>query len=356
MKTDKKEQSKKKLLGSNSEPVIDPDNYNMSLSSALNHYNENYEYRDYKNSAIDYAMSIGIDVPRSIPEVEFRSIGAVCRLLLREQPISIKHIEYVNQVLTELAKSTKKEVVEELPKEVEKKPKQNNSSPIIEYLSDKIDDFILNRDKEFSGFAEKYSTYQLTRADNNSILEYIKKQVEYFQKIYDDYDTSSDVKEAYADNKKTDFKKIIAKLNEISLTIGKIKSASKPKVQKDKPATVQVAKMEYMQGYYNTFEGIHPKNVIGKSMVLIFDTATRDLILLQSISGKFKASGTSFTNLDESKCHKKKIRKPDETLRAMLMGIEQSKKAYRDYFDSIKTTEQKGVGRMSSTKIILGVF
>lgn len=334
----------------NTEYKIDKDNYNISLAILLNHYNTTLSLSEYKNAVIDYAIQMGIDIPRNIPEYEFRGIGAVCKILSDGQYISLEHIEHVNKRINELSKIVRQK--EEQTQVKEKVAIQSNMVPFEIWVEDNIDAVILGKKKDISDIKGKYASYGFNKTDGNKAIKFISRYLKNLDKDYEDFD---EIKDSYPHITKQTLKKLCTTLLEFKNSISQLEAPKKPK--KDKPVLVQVSKIQYKKSDDElSLKGLHPKDVIGKSVVYIYDTDTRDLIVLNSIAGKFKASGASYVNLDESKCFKKKLRKPKEQLSELLGLLDSNKKSYLDYFDSIKTTQQKSVGRMSESKIIIKVF
>lgn len=346
----------KKQKITDTEPIIDSTAYGISLASALNYYNDEYQPIDYKNAVMDYVNVISFKLPKGIPEYEFRSIGAVCRLILREQYISIEHLNCVMNKLNKLA-SLYKETSQPIASEevTIKKVPSDNTKPFLSWLDNNIDEYLLGR-TEFQDIGTQYSVYTFNKGENKKILDYLNTNISNYEKDYKDF-SNQEVKEAYSFTTRNVLKELVKRLTEFKKSIEEINSkpVAKSKPRKEKPAYVQVANVPYKKEYEG-IKSLHPKEIIGKSVAYIFDTDTREFIILHSISAKFKATGQTIGNLDEAKCVKKKIRKPDEFLKQFSSQLEPSKSSYKQLFDSIKTTEQKAVGRMNENKIILKVL
>lgn len=338
---------KKKI--NNDEPNIVQSEYQISLIKCINYYNETWDKDSYKNATIEFALSLGIDLPKSIPDQEYRNIGAICRLLTRNQYIEINHYNYVVKRLNELEHY--KKVVEPLPVQKVVEVKKDIPIKFIENLEDYIDTFTLKGIIDTKKLIAKYNTYSYSGNEAKKVESYVNKQIKTFTKHMSDW--NEDIKDSYNPRTKNDIKKLVDSLEEFKSTIVKINVAIKQKPKKAKPASIQVKGVPYKKEY-NSINGKHPKELIGKSFAVIYDTSTRDLIILHSLSSKFQASGMSFSNLDETKCIKKKLRKPEEQLKELFTKT--TKKDIFTFFESIKTTEQKSSGRMSEDKIILGVY
>lgn len=337
---------KKKI--DNNEPETSSVDYNISLTKALNYYNEVWDKDSYKNSTIEYALSVGINLPKSIPDQEYRNIGGICRLLIRGQYVDLNHYNYVVKRLNELQEH-KRVIKEEPSKPIE--AKKEVSIKFIEDLEDVFDTFILKGTIDTKKIIAKYNTYAYNTTESKKVESYVNKHIKVFQSHYNTWD--EDIKDSYNPRTKSDIKKICDALVEVKNTISKLVVSTKVRTKKSKPASIQVKGVPYKK-QYEQITSKHPKELIGKSFTVIFDTETRDLIILHSLASKFEASGMSYTNLDASKCIKKKLRKPEEQLKELLN--KKNRKEIMEYFDSIKTTEQKATGRMSEDKIIIGVY
>lgn len=332
----------------NNEPEIIETDYHTSLIKALNFYNETWGKDDYKNSTIEFAIQLGIDLPKNIHDNEYRNIGAICRLLLRNQFVQVNHYNYVVKRLNELKNFKKQEVIIESQKEII--PKKEVKIQFLEDLEDIIDTYILTKKFDIKKVVSKYNSYSYGVIESKKVESIINKNVKMFNTHFDEWD--DDIKDSYPNLVKGDIKKLVDMLLEFKTSISMITSV-KARPKKQKAPSIQVKNIPYLNKY-EAFTGIHPKTLIGKSLAVVYDTETRELILLESIASKFTASGQTFGNLDTSKCKKKKLRKPEEQLKFFMEKA--TKKEIQKYFDDIKTTAQNATGRMNENKIIIGVL
>lgn len=365
-----KESARKQIIGSKEEPIIDLENYNISLALALNFYNNTLTPAEYKSSALDFADSIGKPVSKSIPEFEFRSIGAVCRLILREQPIKVEHIQQVVDKLNLIVKNNlEREPKPEIKIIPVSKPKEYRAE-LTDFLAEIEDNLIdaiihkINTLQTVDYYVSKYAQNQFVRDEISQINNLLSKKTTELTKVYNEMKSKSTCQqfnEVWKDIPSTRIKKALAELELLKAGIQNlVKVEQKTKFvakKKEKPALAQVKNIQYTKKYEN-IEGLHPKSVIGATEVWIFDTETRDLHVLRAIQGtKFEADGQSFKNVDDSKSIKKKLRKPIEQLNSFINCVEnRTRKLYKEIFDEIKSTEQKTSGRMNEHRIILHVF
>lgn len=366
-----KESARQLLVGSKDEPVIDLENYNISLANALNYYNNTLTLAEYKTSALDFADSIGKPVPKAIPEFDFRGIGAVCRLIMREQPIKAEHIQQIVDKLALIVKNYEaklppKEEVKVAPAQKPKEYREELATFLAE-LEDCLIDATIHKWKTLQPveyFVSKYAQQQFDNKETSQITIFLNRKNTELTKVYDEIKSKSTCQqfnEAWKDIPATRVKKAVTDLllvKEGIINLTKVEQKSKfVAKKKEKPALAQVKNIQYTKKYEN-IDGLHPKTVVGASEVWIFDTETRDLHVLRAIQGtKFEADGQSFKNVDDTKSTKKKLRKPIEQLNSFINCVEnRTRKLYKEIFDEIKSTEQKTSGRMNEHRIILHVF
>jgi hypothetical protein len=352
----KNNKPKKRTSNNDDEPIIDQSAYSISLASALNYYNEMFQLSEYKSSVLDFAKSISKDIPTGVPEFEFRSIGAICRLILREQYISIPHMNYVLAKI-DTFKSIKEEKEKSKPIEVKAPVENTILLTFLAKLEDMVDEYVWdNKSKEIGDLKKEYNYQIFTKSDHKKIITWCENNIKQYNIIYNTFN-DEDIKEAYRGVTKTKIKSIVTQLETFKSEISVIEkisvSSSRPK--KDKPPMIQVSNIPYLKTF-ESLNGLHPKEVIGKTVAYIYDTVTRELIYIQSMNGKLKASGQSFINMDDTNSFKKKIRKPEEFFIDFFGESCKTKLESKAMYDSIKTTAQKGVGRMNENKIILKVY
>jgi hypothetical protein len=352
----KNNKTKKRTSNNNDEPMIEQSSYSISLATALNYYNEMFQLSDYKSSVLDFAKTISKDIPTGIPEFEFRSIGAICRLILREQFISIPHMNYVIDKIDSFGAMKQTKILEK-PKEVKAPVENTMLLTFLATLEDMIDIYIWdNKSKSIGDMKKEYNSQIFSKVDHKKIITWCDKNINQYNIIYNNFN-DEDVKDAYKGVTKTKIKSIVTQLETFKSDISVIEkiSISNSRPKKDKPPMVQVANIPYLKTY-ESLTGLHPKEVIGKSSAYIYDTATRELYYIQSMNGKLKASGQSIINIDDTNSSKKKIRKPEEFFIEFFGDKSKTKIESKSIYDSIKTTEQKCAGRMNDNKIILKVY
>jgi hypothetical protein len=97
-------------------------------------------------------------------------------------------------------------------------------------------------------------------------------------------------------------------------------------------------------------QSVNPKDILGASMLTVYNTKNRALTLYIAKENGFSVKGSTILNWDEDKSQTKKLRKPQETL-PMFVGVGYSMVHPR--FLGIKTKPSKPNGRINGNMILL---
>lgn len=349
--------------GSNSEPSIDMNNYNHSLSQSLNYYNESWTLADYKSSAIEYATSIGIKISAIIPEYHFRGIGAVARLILRDCTLRADDISRVIDKLHSIQNEYEKSKVPDgiiidtpIIKEVD--------FLVIDFLNN-IEDVLIQSILDGSkptidSYVSEYVSKEYTKTQAKFVMAFINSKLEYYTSVYNDIKGSdADFKDAWSHVPSTRIKTAYKSLELLGMGISAVQLKEKVLTIKTKKVVsplIQSKDIPY-QSEYENIKGVHPSNVVGCSEIWVYDTDTRGIHVMRSIKDeKFQAKGFTFLNIDVDRSFKKTLRKIED-LYLFTNTLEVStKKSLLNTFNTIKTTQQQTNGRMSKSKIIIHTF
>lgn len=133
------------------------------------------------------------------------------------------------------------------------------------------------------------------------------------------------------------------------------KAQRKPRAKKVKSLNAQVSKVQYKKED-NDFQlvSISPENIIGTSVVYLFNTRYRKMTkLVTDNSSGFEIKGTTIQNIDDDKSYTKIIRKPENILPSMSKS---TKAKTGKVLDELKTKSSAATGRINSDTIIMKVF
>lgn len=364
-KTISKEKANDILMGSDrNEPIIKIDNYNHSISMALNFYNNLYSLSDYKEATLEYAASIGLSMNRAIPEYQFRRVGAICRLITRNCDIRVediqKNLDKLKQIQKEYVDSKKEDIV------------VSNVIPIkqidylvVNYLNDIDDKLIIailnNKDYNLQEYISTFTTNQYSKSQSKEITNFINSKIAYIDNVHNALKEGCEqTKEAFNLIPSTRVKSVSKALKLLLEGISNIQHkefvVKQVRKKKELSPLIQTKGMLYCSKL-NDIDCILPSKAIGASEVWIYDFEKRDIIVLRALKDlKFTASGMTFNNVDETKSFKKKLRKPEDIYLFTNTLEAPTKKSLNNTFNSIKTTQQKSSGRMNKDRIIIKVF
>lgn len=166
-----------------------------------------------------------------------------------------------------------------------------------------------------------------------------------------------DLKEAYSNRSKKAIKKLLAFYQEIMASCNMIEQTAKVE-RKPKAKTVDKTKIIANVKFKPNDDilklvSINPLDILGASILWIFDTKTRKLIKYKANSDGFSIKGTTLANFNETESMAKALRKPLDQLSTFT---KLNKIAMAKYFDELPTIAILAGGRLNENQILLKVF
>lgn len=345
-----------------SEPVIDPQNYTISMMRALNYYNAAFENKDKRKWFMAYVGKKSTEF-ESLSDWEFRSVGTLIRLKQREQPLIEKDVKFIDETIAELrrkaAAGKQVSALKGAPKE--EKPKvvisiqdrmAEAASGHIGEINGMIDDFIAN--------GTEFDVESYLKANNVSpqvsklIPAAFTNAIEELNLVLEGRDKQ--LVEGYSHIKKTNIKKLIKSLESIETACKQqavtAKAARKPRAKKEKPASVVAKNVKFMKDFPELkLTSEKPEKIIGSSEVWIYNTKYKKLQVYRSV-GALGIKGTTILNYDVATSGSKTMRKPEQV--TGFAGM--TKRTLANEFKALKTKEAAVNGRINQDCIILKVF
>lgn len=361
-----KERANAILMGSDSqEPTIDLVNYTHSISSALNFYNNSFSLSEYKEATLEYASSVGIHMNRGIPEYQFRTVGAICRLILRKCDIKPEDIERNLLKLKNIQKEYEKSKLNEVVVVSNVIPIKQIDYLVVDYLNSiedaLIENILNNKDYNLAEYISAFTKNEYKKSQSNEIVNFINSKIRYYDGVYSLLKGGCEqTKESFDNIPSTRIKSVLKTLKMLleGISVIQHKEIVVKQVRKKKELSplLQCKNIPYKKTWEG-IDGLNPTACINSGEVWVFDTDTRDVIVLRALKDlKFTAKGYTFNNVDESKSFKKKLRKIEDIYLFTNTLENLTKKSLLTTFTSIKTKEQKASGRMNENKIIIKVF
>lgn len=359
-------EKRRELLSGPNEPKINVLDYQGSLAKALNYYNVEADSKKKRKYAETYAKkNLGIDVS-SAPDYLLNTIGAMCRLIDRNEPISDFDIARTNEGLSSIAsgkivvKSSVTEKINEAaanakPKKTAEQIAEDLASPIIEDIEYAIDDLILKEAAGGSDFNTKSFSIKNAKAAK-IVTEYVEQRLSSFEEVRDSSD--SQIKEAYAHISKRKFNHLVTLFNDIltriKQSVATSKVTKKPRTKKEKPAYILVNKMKYKKDSPElNIVSLDPKDIIGATEVVVFNTKYRRISVIRALAGNtLSVKGTTIVNFDPTTTICKTLRKPEEQLKLFYKS---SKRNVKVAFDAVKSVDRLANTRMSEDMLIVSI-
>lgn len=362
---DKLEKATAIMRGASGEPIIDQENYRVSLSIAFNWYNSNEELKKIRSYGKDYIKKNKLDVYAAsfndAPDHEVRQISILMRLIARGQYVSEKDTKMIIDKLETF--KTKYSQVKQDVKVEDKTVTPTQPLTVLDRIVEtarkhaaefdyEIDKFVINKASEFSPKAYLLQN-NISGAVSKKIGEMYKRLVDELKEAIDGKDEQ--LNEGYSHFTKAQLKKFLAFVEgivaECEQQVVKAKTQRAPRVRKAKPPTVLVKNLKYMKEFTELkLKSVLPTEIIGAGEVWIYNTKTRKLTIYKG-DPDLTVRGTSILNFSTSGSETKMLRKPEE-----FFKLDIGKRNLNTAFNAIKTKASTPNGRVNEDCIIVGAF
>ena len=338
------------------EPMLDQDNYNISITSALVWYSNNVDEKRRKKYALEYFAKIGnkaavITINRA-NDYDIRQLGTLCRLVSNGNTLSDEHMRAIDNMLAVIV-AKQKIPAEKLEKLNEQKVVPITAAPSIQERMDEkahdlageidaaIDDFVMNK-TEFSA-----KNYLLAK--------------EFYVKLYNELADAINAEdeqlvEGYSNFTKRELKafhKFVGQIIEdCEQMVQTAKATRAPRKRKPVPLSKQVAKMKYMKEFAELkLKSCKPEDIIGATELWVYNTKYRKVQVYKA-EGSLAVKGTSVLGFDVKESKSMTLRKPEEFFKGLSMG----KRALNAALKKLTTKPTTPNGRINEECILLGAF
>jgi hypothetical protein len=354
------------------EPLVTVEKYGSDFLRALNYYNAEHDDKDKKKWLISHVAKsdkkLAIEFLK-IDEHHFRHAGIIARLIHNGSDMQEKELNYLNDRIeflkSQIGKRQKSE--DKADKKAADVAKETTNVVSIQQRMDEkahdlageiegaIDDFVLNKASDFSA-----KNYLLTKQVAAPIAKrigdfYVRRSAELREAIEGKDDQ---LKEGYSHFTKRELKKfadfidsIIADCQQMVQTA---KATRAPRMRKEKPASVQVAKMKICKEFAElNLKSVKAETIIGSSEVWFYNTKYRRVGVYKGDNGGTVAvKGTTIIGFSVSESKQWTLRKPEEFFKGLSLG----KRALNNIVKNIKTKAATPNGRFNEETILLGAF
>lgn len=333
--------------------------YKPALMRALNWYHAEQDRKDATKHARSYVKAhlskslVGFDKAKGDVVPTF---GYLSRLVMRGAKLSDYHMQELHNYLTVYSKFS-----EPVKAETNAAPRpsiqENMDAKVRDYLGNiegVLDEFITDN-KQFD-LESDLKSKEIPKAYAPKIESFLKQKLREILEVLETKDR--DLIEGYSNLKKKhqkEYARFLANMLEGLNKYAAFKQANrKPRAKKAKPATVQVAKLQFCKEYAELkLVSQSPVEIIGASQVWIYNIKNKRLSVYRTDSGQgLQCKGTRLQNYDPEISETRTLRKPAEQTQSVLNS---GKVQLRKFMESLTTKTSMPNGIVNSDCIILRI-
>ena len=340
---------------------------NIERIRSFNFYNSQCSEKDARAYVTAYIKNLKnplkeIDMINHVSDQElYGPLAWLCRMNTAGYVLNSIELEYIEKrfkrliILGKEKIETRLEVQKIAPIDIQKRTTEAIHKTVAEF-DNKIDEFIQ------SEFKVGFDSYAFLK-DNSVKPLYAKRIAEiYLKEIKEIKEVirgkDEQLNEAYSFLKPRELKKLHDFFQKIiddsKLWADHLKKSKAPRKKKVKTVDQLTQRLKYMKSDTELhLTSIDPTKLIGASEAWIFNVKTRRVDhYFANDHDVISVKGSTLQNINETNSRAKKIRKPLEISKNIVMGTSRSA---TKYFDSIKTKPIKSTGRLNAFSIILRV-
>ena len=285
----------------------------------------------------------------------------LCRMSSAGYVLNSEELQYIEEKFKKLIISGKQKIETRLdvqktaPIDIQKRTTEAIHKTVGE-LDNKIDEFIQSK------FKDEFDSYAFLKSNSvkplyaKRIAEIYSKEIKEIKEVIRGKDEQ--LNEGYSNFKPREIKKLhdfIQKIiDDSKLWADHLKKSKAPRKKKVKTVDQMTQRLNYMKSDTELhLTSIDPTKLIGASEAWIFNVKTRRVDhYFANDHDVISVKGSTLKNINETTSTAKKIRKPLEVSKNIVMGTSRSA---TKYFDSIKTKPIQSTGRLNAFSIILRV-
>lgn len=349
------------------EQLSSDDSKKLEQIRCFNFYNNQCSEKDARNFVEIYLNTLektpeGFDLIKNASDQEFYGpLAWLCRMSSIGYVLSKSDLFYMKNEFQSLIESAKsKSLLRKIFQRGESSDIQQRTTEAINKtiaeFDNMIDEFVASKCKE------KFDIYQFLKTNNikqiyaKRIAEVYTEELREIKEVIRGKDEQ--LNEGYSNFKPREIQKLHDFMQKIiddaKAWADNIKKSKSPRKKKVKSADQLVQKLKYIKSDTDLhLTSIEPSKIIGSSEVWIFNVKTRriDHYFADGPAG-ISVKGTTLQNFNETTSIAKKIRKPLEISKNIVIGT--ARNAIK-YFDSIKTKPMQSNGRLNEYSLILRI-
>jgi len=348
------------------EPMLDQDNYNVSLTNALVWYRDNVDEKKIRKYALEYFAKLGkkteVLAINKADDYDVRQLGVLCRLVSNENVLSDDHMKTIDNMVNHIIRKNA------LPKKI-KEDKTVVVPVATPSIQDRMDEKAHELAGEIEGAIDEFTTTKSTKFSTknylaaNQVAAPIAKRIGDFfagripeikEAIAGDNDQ---IVEGYSNFNKRELKKLLGFLEEIvsdcQQQIQNAKANRAPRKRKAVSPTKVVSKMKFMKEFAELkLKSCKPEDILTSTELWVYNTKYRKVTVYKSDGGTLSVKGTTILGFDVKESKTMTLRKPEEFFKGLAMG----KRALNGAFKKLTTKPSAPNGRVNEECILLGAF
>lgn len=347
------------------EPMLDQNNYNVSLTSALVWYRDNVDEKKIRKFAIEYFAKLGkkkeVIAINKANDYDVRQLGVLCRLVSNENVLSDEHMKTIDNLVDHIIRK------EALPQKI--KEDKTVIVPVATVsIQDRMDEKAHDLAGEIEGAIDEFVTNKTSFSAKNYLAanqvaapiakrigDIFAKRIPEIKEAIDGDDAQ--LVEGYSQFNKRELKKFLAFLEEIvsdcQQQVQNAKASRAPRKRKAASPTKVVSKMKFMKEFAELkLKSCKPEDILTSSELWVYNTKYRKLVVYKTDGGTLSVKGTTILGFDIKESKSMTLRKPEEFFNGLSMG----KRALNGALKKLTTKPTVPNGRINEECILLGAF
>lgn len=346
--------------------VIDSER-NIERIRCFNFYNSQCSEKDARAYVQTYIKNLKkqpkqIEMINHVNDQElYGPLAWLCRMNSAGYVLNSEELQYIEDKFKKLIISgkekieTRRDIQKIAPVDIQKRTTEAIHKTVAEF-DNKIDEFVQSK------FKNEFDCYAFLKSNSvkplyaKRIAEIYMKEIKEIKEVIRGKDEQ--LNEAYCSFKPKEIKKLHAFYQKIiddsKLWEDHLKKSKAPRKKKVKSADQLIQRLKYMKNDAEfKLTSIEPTKLIGACEAWIFNAKTRrvDHYFSNDVDG-ISIKGSTLQNINETTSIAKKIRKPLEISKNIVMA---TSRGATKYFDAIKTKPIKSTGRLNAFSIILRI-
>jgi len=340
---------------------------NIQRIRSFNFYNSQCSEKDARAYVETYIKNLKkqpkqIEMINHVNDQElYGPLAWLCRMNSAGYVLNSEELQYIEDKLKKLIISgkekieTRRDIQKIAPVDIQKRTTEAIHKTVAEF-DNKIDEFVESK------FKDGFDSYAFLKRNSvkplyaKRIAEIYMKELKEIKEVIRGKDEQ--LNEGYSNFKPREIKKLHdfyqKMIDDSKLWEDHLKKSKAPRKKKVKSADQLIQRLKYMKNDAEfKLTSIEPTKLIGACEAWIFNAKTRrvDHYFSNDVDG-ISIKGSTLQNINEKTSITKKIRKPLEISKNIVMA---TSRGATKYFDAIKTKPIQSTGRLNAFSIILRV-